>query len=61
MTTEASHVTLGKLDQLRAELVDLAYSLEGDGRLDAADVAIATSARVGELREELEAVLAGET
>jgi len=38
---------------LRADLVDLAYELERQRRLDAADVAISTSIRVGELREEL--------
>ncbi len=42
-----------KLDRLRADLVDLAYELERQRRLDAADVAISTSIRVGELREEL--------
>lgn len=42
-----------KLDALRAELADLAYRLEKRGRLDAADIAIATAARLGEFRDEL--------
>ena len=47
----------GKLDALRTEFADLAFTLELRGRIDAADVAITASARVGELCEEL----AGET
>lgn len=43
---------LEKLAQLRVELVELAYTLDTRGRLDAADVAISTSARIGELCEE---------
>lgn len=43
-----------KLDRLRTELVDLAFTLEEGGRLDAADLAIATAARVKELTEELQ-------
>ena len=46
---------LGKLDRLRTELIELAFTLEGRGRLDAADVAMTTSARVGELCDELAA------
>jgi hypothetical protein len=42
-----------RLDALRTELADLAFTLESRGRLDAADVAITISARVGELCEEL--------
>ena len=41
-----------KLAALRVELVDLAFTLERRGRLDAADVALAASARVGELCDE---------
>ena len=52
---DASPFMLGRLDDLRAELADLAFDLERRGRLDAADVANATSARIGELRAELEA------
>ena len=44
---------LEKLDQLRTELVELAYSLDTRGQLDAADVAMRTSASIGELCEEL--------
>lgn len=47
---------LDKLAALRVELVEQAYALERQGRLDAADVAIATSARVAEVCVELEAV-----
>jgi hypothetical protein len=46
---------LKKLDQLRTELVELAYTLDTRGKRDAADVAITTSARIGELCEELAA------
>ncbi|HEU5080312.1 MAG TPA: hypothetical protein VFT72_13960 [Opitutaceae bacterium] len=41
-----------KLDELRSELVDLAYALEREGRQDAADVALSVSARVGEVWHE---------
>jgi len=53
MSEVSARAVLEKLDQLRTELVDLAFVLERRGRLDAADVAISTSARVGELCEEL--------
>lgn len=43
---------LHKVDQLRRELVDLAFTLECRGRLDAADVAMTTSARLAELCDE---------
>lgn len=39
------------LAELRAELVDRAYDLERRGRIDAADVALAASARIGEIVE----------
>jgi hypothetical protein len=42
-----------KLDAFRTELVDLAFTLDRQGRPDAADVAMTTAARVGELCEEL--------
>ena len=48
-----------KLDELRTELVDLAFNLECKGQLDAADVAITASVRVGELCDELALVDAG--
>jgi hypothetical protein len=44
---------LKKLDLLRTELVELAFTLDSRGRFDASDVAMSTSARVGELCEEL--------
>lgn len=53
MAETNSRVILEKLDQLRTELVELAFTLETRGHLDAADVAITTSARVGELCKEL--------
>ena len=46
---------LEKLDQLRTELVELAYTLDTRGQLAAADVAMMTSARISELREEIAA------
>jgi hypothetical protein len=48
-----SATVLGKLAALRTELVDLAYELDRCGRVDAADVAMTTSARVAELCDEL--------
>jgi hypothetical protein len=52
-------VVPAKLAALRLELVEQAYALERQGRLDAADVAIAISARVAEICVELEAAGAG--
>ncbi|MBL9210222.1 MAG: hypothetical protein JNL92_07120 [Opitutaceae bacterium] len=46
---------LGRLDALRVELADLAYLLERRGRRDAADLAVAVSARLGEIHDELAA------
>ena len=40
------------LDRLRTELADLAYDLERQGRLDAADVVMQLDARVRELAVE---------
>lgn len=45
---------LNKLDQLRTELVELAYALDTRGRLEAADVALTTSLRIGEMCAEFE-------
>ena len=55
MVADRSAALLEKLDGLRAELVDLAYALERTGRVEAADVAIQVSARVGELCAEASA------
>lgn len=44
---------LARLDQLRTELIELAYTLDSRGQLAAADVASTTAARIGELCEEL--------
>lgn len=53
MTDGHTPLVLEKLDQLRTELVELAYTLECRGQLEAADVAMTTFARVGELCAEL--------
>lgn len=53
MTSLEAPSILGKLASLQTELVELAYSLELQGRVDAADVAIATAGRLGELHAEL--------
>jgi hypothetical protein len=52
MTQSKTKIIFGKLDGLRTELVDLAFVLECRGRLEAADVAMTISARIGELCEE---------
>lgn len=46
---------LAKLAALRTELVEQAYALERQRRLDAADVAITASVRLAEICAELEA------
>ncbi len=52
MTETVSDKTLlHELVQLRAELVELAFTMDRRGRLEAADVAMMVSARVGELCE----------
>jgi hypothetical protein len=53
MAKAKTHSLLEKLDHLRTELVELAFTLDSRGRFDAADVAMTTSARVGELCEEI--------
>ncbi len=45
---------LAKLVALQAELVEQAYALERQRRLDAADVVIAVSVRLAEIRAEIE-------
>lgn len=55
MSETNNHVILGKLDGLRTELVELAFVLDRRGRIEAADVAMTISGRVGELCEELAA------
>jgi hypothetical protein len=49
MSTPGATAVLGQLEALRRELVDQAYALERQGRLDAADVAIALSHRLAEI------------
>jgi hypothetical protein len=56
MTPAAHASTLDRLAALRTELIEQAYALERQGRLDAADVAIATSQRIGEVCEEFQTV-----
>lgn len=42
-------IPMKPLDQLRAELADLAFGLERQGRLDAADIVMQIEGRVREL------------
>ena len=51
MATAAPDLRQGQLDQLRVELVELAFTLESRGRLDAADLALAVAARLDELND----------
>jgi hypothetical protein len=53
MSPESSRPWPRKLAALRVELLEQAFALERQGRLDAADVAVAASARVGEICAEL--------
>lgn len=53
MTALTHQAMLAKLDGLRTELVDLAFTLVVRRSRDAADVAMATAARLTELCEEL--------
>jgi hypothetical protein len=54
MRTEAFSrgILLRELAQLRAELVELAFTMDRRGHPEAADVAMMVSARVGELSAE---------
>jgi len=52
-TMNDSHLLLSKLTGLRTELVELAFRLERQGRIDAADIAVTTSARIQEICSEL--------
>jgi hypothetical protein len=56
MPVSCDDPVLTKLAALRTELVEQAYALERQGRLDAADVAIAASVRIAEVCTELEPV-----
>jgi hypothetical protein len=51
MPAAASDCLHGQLAALRVELVEQAFALERQGRLDAADVAITVSNQLGELIE----------
>ncbi len=55
MSTAAPDIRQDQLDQLRVELVELAFTLECRGRLDAADLAMAVANRLGELNDGAEA------
>ena len=48
MRSASKNSVTDQLAALRAELVEQAYALERQGRLDAADVAMALSQRLGE-------------
>ena len=56
MPPAAPEVRQSQLDQLRVELVELAFTLECRGRLDAADLALAVAARLDELSDGAQAV-----
>ena len=47
-----AHIPVRKLSDLRTELIDLAFALERQGRVDAADVAVSISTRIGEMCDE---------
>ena len=53
MSAPDTSITLIRLDRLRTDLVELAFTLDRQGRLDAADVALTTSTRIAELCDEL--------
>lgn len=55
LPVESVDPVLRQLADLRVDLVEQAFRLERRGRLDAADVALATSLRIAELCAELEA------
>lgn len=55
MTDPAPAFALQKLAALRTELIDLAFELERQRRLDAADVAISTAGRLEEIGAQLAA------
>lgn len=61
MNASDPHQVLSKLHGLRTELVELAFVLDRRGRVEAADVAMSISGRVGELCEEIEGAEAGAT
>jgi hypothetical protein len=49
-----------KLDRLRMELAELAFTLDTRRQCEAAEVALTTSARIGELCDELESESRGQ-
>jgi hypothetical protein len=51
----AEPTPVGRLQRLRGELADLAFTLEKRGRLETADVVNAIAARVSEIEGELTA------
>ena len=54
MADTETETWLKKLLVFRAELADLAYSMDRRGRAEAADVAMMAFARIGEICEELQ-------
>jgi hypothetical protein len=51
--SESPTLVCDKLEELRTQLVELAFTLDRRGQAEAADVAILTSARLAELCTEL--------
>ena len=54
MPAACANAALIQLAALRVELVEQAYALERQGRLDAADVALAASHRIAEITAALD-------
>lgn len=57
MSTLKNYSVLTKLAGLQTELVEQAYALECQGRLDAAEVAIETAGRLGEFCAQIESAV----
>ena len=55
MSAVDTRLALAELDALRTELADLAFTLETRGQPEAADLANATSRRIGEIRDRIRA------
>lgn len=61
MPSAPDAAVVDQLAALRRELVEQAYALERQGRLDAADVAIALSHRLAEISDGMAPLRIGET
>ena len=57
MTGADTQQWLAKLSVFRAELAELAFSMDRRGRAEAADVALMARARIGEICDELQSSL----